>query len=178
MTPNTTYAVALMQQIPALQGLAANADHIDVKSISTDLPMRRFIANMFSYMPRWMQFLYGVRWLFVRLLGMKQPGIPQQTRMAAEDVPFHKGAWTTFFQVADAVEDQHWFAAASDTHLTAHLGLIKEPAEQPGHEGLAQYHVVTLVYYHHWTGPLYFNVIRPFHHFVVNQMMKAAVQGG
>jgi hypothetical protein len=36
--------------------------------------------------------------------------------------------------------------------------------------------VVTIVHYRHWTGPVYFNVIRPFHHIVVWQMMKAGAR--
>jgi hypothetical protein len=36
-------------------------------------------------------------------------------------------------------------------------------------------HVLTIVHYHHWTGPLYFNAIRPFHHLVVGSMVNAGV---
>lgn len=175
MMSKRTNQTQLFDEIPAIQKLAAGADHIDIKSITTDISMRQFLANMFSYMPRWMQFLYAVRWLFVRALGMKQSGIPQQQRMGPEDIPFEKGEWTAFFQVAEAAEEEHWFASASDTHLTAHLGVIEEPTTVDGRD-MKQYHLVTLVNYHHWTGPLYFNVIRPFHHFVVNQMIKAAAQ--
>lgn len=163
----------LLQQNLAFQELATGADHIDVKSIATDLPMRHFLANMFSYMPKWMRFLYAVRWLFVRLLGLKQTGLPQAHRVKPEEISFEKGESPTFFQVVDAEEDQHWFAAATEKHLTAHLGLIAEPLADEQN----RFHLVTLVHYHHWTGRLYFNVIRPFHHFVVNQMLKAAVQG-
>ena len=69
--------------------------------------MRAFIAGLFSYMPWWLKALYGVRWAFVRLLGMKQEGVP-------------------------------------------------------------------IVDYRHWTGPVYFNVIRPFHHLVVAAMLRSA----
>ncbi|KAA3658281.1 MAG: DUF2867 domain-containing protein [Chloroflexi bacterium] len=44
--------------------------------------MRLFIAGMMSYHPGWLIFLYAVRWGFVRLLGMKQEGVP-------EERPFH-----------------------------------------------------------------------------------------
>jgi hypothetical protein len=37
-----------------------------------------------------------------------------------------------------------------------------------------RFHVVTIVHYRRWTGPVYFNVIRPFHHLVVYQMAKSA----
>ncbi|MEM7125726.1 MAG: DUF2867 domain-containing protein [Chloroflexota bacterium] len=164
----------LLQQVPELNQLADGADHIDIKTVTGELSMRQFLANMFSYMPRWMQILYAVRWFFVRLLGMKQEGIPKGETLTPDGIPFEVGKWATFFRVVKAKEGEHWFAAASDTHLTAHLGLITEPLT--GNE--KRFQVVTLVHYHHWTGPLYFNVIRPFHHIVVNQMMKAAVQEG
>jgi hypothetical protein len=37
--------------------------------------------------------------------------------------------------------------------------------------------VVTIVHYKHWTGRLYFNVIRPVHHFVVSGMARAGARG-
>ncbi|WP_422698682.1 DUF2867 domain-containing protein [Desulfosarcina cetonica] len=30
--------------------------------------------------------------------------------------------------------------------------------------------------YRNWTGPVYFNLIRPFHHLVVREMMKAGAR--
>lgn len=178
MRIKTTDVADILQKIPAIHALAADADHIDIKSVSSELSMRQLLANMFSYMPKWVRFLYAVRWLFVRILGMKQTGLPQQKRIIAEEISFEKGANTAFFQVVEAREDQHWFAAATEKHLTAHLGLIAEPPAEVGSKHNKRFHMVTLVHYHHWTGPLYFNLIRPFHHLVVNQMMKAAVQGG
>ena len=38
-----------------------------------------------------------------------------------------------------------------------------------------RYYVVTAVNYKHWTGPVYFNLIRPFHHLVVSRMAKHGV---
>ena len=35
---------------------------------------------------------------------------------------------------------------------------------------------LTVVHYKHWTGPVYFNVIRPFHHLVVRQMARAGTK--
>jgi len=36
--------------------------------------------------------------------------------------------------------------------------------------------VVTVVRYHAWNGPVYFNMIRPFHHLVVGRMAAAGVR--
>lgn len=160
----------LFTAVPTLQKLLETADHVDVKSIEGDVSLRQFIAGMISYSPAWLKFLYGVRWFFVRLLGMKQEGVPGGLNMKPEDVAFTEGAPAIFFTVQMAEEHSYWFAAASESHLTAHLGVVVAPG-QP-----RRFHVLTIVHYHRWTGPVYFNVIRPFHHIVVRQMMKAGVQ--
>ncbi|MBC7815075.1 MAG: DUF2867 domain-containing protein, partial [Burkholderiales bacterium] len=59
-----------------------------------------------------------------------------------------------------------------DSHLSAMLGVAVEPLS--GDQ--KRFHVVTVVYYHNWAGPLYFNVIRPFHHLVVSSMARAGVR--
>ena len=134
------------------------------------MSLREFIAGMISYSPGWVKFLYGVRWFFVRLLGMKQEGLPQELTMQPEDVSFVTGEPAAFFSVKMAQEDKYWFAGITESHLTAHLGVVVEPG-QPN-----CFHVLTIVHYNRWTGPVYFNVIRPFHHLVVGQMMKAGVR--
>lgn len=156
--------------VPHLPSLMETADHIDIKTISGDVSLREFIAGMISYSPGWMKFLYGVRWFFVRLLGMKQEGMPQELTLRPEDVSFETGKPAAFFSVKMAEEDHYWFAGITESHLTAHLGVIMEPG-QPN-----RFQVLTIVHYNRWMGPVYFNVIRPFHHLVVGQMMKTAVQ--
>ncbi len=161
----------LFTAVPTLSQLMETANHIDIKTISGDVSLREFIAGMLTYSPMWLKFLYGVRWFFVRLLGMKQEGVPQGPKMRPEHVSFVAGKPALFFTVQMAKEDAYWFAAAAESHLTAHLGVIIEPG-QPN-----RFHVLTIVHYNRWTGPVYFNVIRPFHHLVVRQMMKAGVRG-
>ena len=160
----------LFTGVPNLPQLLETADHVDVKTITGDVSLRQFIAGMLAYSPGWLKFLYGVRWFFVRLLGMKQEGVPGGLKVPPEKVSFVTGAPAGFFTVQMAEEGRYWFAAASESHLTAHLGVLVEPG-QPN-----RFHVLTIVHYHRWTGPVYFNVIRPFHHIVVRQMMKAGVQ--
>ena len=161
---------ALLTAVPSLPELMETANHVDIKTIEGNVSLRQFIAGMLSYSPGWLKFLYGVRWFFVRFLGMKQEGVPGGLNMAPENVSFVAGAPATFFTVQMAEEHRYWFAAASESHLTARLGVIVESG-QPD-----RFHVLTIVHYHRWTGPVYFNVIRPFHHIVVRQMMKAGVK--
>lgn len=160
----------IIQAVPALQPYLADADHIDVKIVESDATLREFLAGMFSYDPSWLKFLYRVRWGFVRLLGMKQEGIPQAVPLRREDISMTPGEKAAFFTIDAAVEDEFWLAGATESHLTAYLGVVREAGEK---ENQSRFHVVTIVHYHKWTGPVYFNVIRPFHHLVVAQMAQA-----
>ena len=75
--------------------------------------------------------------------------------------------------VRDAKEDMYWISETpEDKHLKALFGVIAEKFNQ----NLTKYHVFTSVKYLHWTGPVYFNLIRPFHHMVVWSMMKAGIK--
>ena len=162
------------QQVPEINELVATADHIDAKTFDGEVELREFLANMFSYNPGWVKGLYRVRWFFVRLLGMKQTGIPETKQLRPEDISFVSGGDAGFFTVKAAKEDEFYVAGATESHLTAHLAVVREPL---GKE-INRFHLVTIVHYHRWTGPVYFNVIRPFHHLVVNQMGKAGTVSG
>lgn len=117
--------------------------------------------------------LYGVRALFVLPLGMTQRGIPTPPQLTAATLPMTPGEPAYFFTVWAAAEDRYWLVGRDDPHLKAALGIIGEPL--PGGEN--RFFVVTLVHYNNRAGPVYFNVIRPFHHLVVGAMVRAAARG-
>ena len=154
-----------VRQIPAIAERLENADHVDVKTIDGEQNLREFIAGFVSYNPSWIKFLYGVRMVFVRFLGMKQEGIPQDANLKPENISFTAGDKLEFFNVIDAQEDHYYIAGAIESHLTALLAIAVEPLPN----GKNRFYVTTIVHYHRWTGPVYFNVIRPFHHVVVGQ---------
>jgi hypothetical protein len=162
-----------LKKYPQIVPLFKGADHVDVKIVAGDMSMRQFIAAMLSYYPRWILFLYYVRAVFVRLLGMRQPGKPVELpRLKPEDISMTPGDHATFFTVRLAREEEYWIAETpEDKHLQAYFGIIVEPVA----DNLNRFHVVTIVHYKHWTGPVYFNTIRPFHHLVVRSMARAGV---
>ena len=159
---------SLLADIPALAALVSEADHVDIKNADGNVSLREFIAGMFSYYPGWLKNLYRIRWGFVRLLGMKQKGLPQPVQMQPEDVSMIPGDKATFFTVTAAEDGRFWAASASESHLTAYLAVVMEPLADRN-----RFQVITIVQYHNWTGPVYFNVIRPFHHIVVRKMAQA-----
>lgn len=165
-----------------LRVLLTGADHVDVKTVESANSLREFIAGFASYSPPWVRALYVARWGFVRLLGMRQEGVPAARAITPEGVPMRAGERLRVFTVEAADEDRYWVAGADDTHLRACLGIVAEPLR----ENRRRFYVYTVVHYKNWTGTVYFNVIRPFHHLVVGRMMRAgsifnrdrAIRGG
>ncbi|GIH93074.1 DUF2867 domain-containing protein [Planobispora siamensis] len=154
--------------IPRLRALTEDADHVDVKTVEGDVSLREFLAGFISYEPGWMRLLYRIRAGFVRLLGMRQGELPSARGTRPEEIPFTPGGKLAFFTVTEAEEDRYFVAGATESHLTAWLAVVAEPG---------RFRVVTIVKYHRWTGPVYFNVIRPFHHLVVTRMARAGARG-
>ncbi|MGI8586513.1 MAG: DUF2867 domain-containing protein [Chloroflexia bacterium] len=161
-----------IEEVPALRRLAQGADHLDVKTVDGKVSLREFIAGMLDYEPGWLKFLYLVRGRFVRLLGMRQSGVPVALRLRPAEVPMTPGAPAGFFTVLAALEGEYWLGSAADKHLDATLGIVVERLGGTQH----RFYVVTIVHYKNWAGPVYFNVIRPFHHLVVGAMARAAAR--
>ena len=170
--------MSYLHQIETVRNLLDNDDHFDVKTIEGDVTLREFIVGMLSYHPKWIQALYSIRAGFVRLLGMKQQNI-HFAQITPQTLSFTKGEGKTFFQVVDAEENAYWIGKASDKHLDAYIVIAQEKLN----DDRSRFHVGTIVHYKNWAGPVYFNVIRPFHHIVVASMVEAGVdyqptQGG
>lgn len=158
--------------VPAFAPYLAAAQHVDVKTADGDVSLREFLSGMMSYQPAWVTFLFGVRRVFVRLLGMKQAGIPRPPALSAETFPMTPGQRAAFFTVREADEETYWLADVRDQHLNAALAVIAAPLP----DGRRRFSVLTIVHYNNWAGPVYFNVIRPFHHLVVGSMTRAGVK--
>ena len=161
-------------KIPNISQLLKGANHIDVKTITGQTSLRQFIASMLSYYPGWIILLYRIRAILVKLLGLYRHPAPETLpELGPEDVSFVVGEAVTFFTVRMAKEKHYWVGETpEDKHLRAYFCV----AVQPLSDHRKRFHVTTIVHYKHWTGPVYFNLIRPFHHLVVGRMMRAGVQ--
>lgn len=162
--------LAYIRSLPEIAPLLEHADHVDVKTVPGSVDLRTFLANMFNYQPDWMMALFGVRAIFVRFLGIRQPRGQKSRKLRPETLPMQEGRPVAFFKVRIAREEQFWMAEAKDTHLDALLGVVVEPLPESSQK---LFHVVTVVHYRNWAGPVYFNAIRPFHHLVVGAMAQA-----
>ncbi|MGD8343745.1 MAG: DUF2867 domain-containing protein [Desulfobacterales bacterium] len=153
--------------------LFERSDYVDIKAVEGPTPLRQFIAAMLSYYPWWIVGLYRFRTVLVKILGLVEHEAPEVLpNLRAEDVSFVPGDAVTFFTVRLAKEEHYWVGETpEDKHLKAYFGVVLEHLA----ENRRRFHVATIVHYKHWTGPVYFNLIRPFHHLVVRQMMRAGL---
>ncbi|WUH99984.1 DUF2867 domain-containing protein [Spirillospora sp. NBC_00431] len=162
----------LVESISELTPLLSEADHVDVKTATSDASLREFVAGAMSWRPAWMRALFRARAVLARLLRLRDPDVPLGGTLRPEDISFTVGDKIAFFTVAAAAEDRYIVLEAADNHLTGHLTVVTAPTA----DGPARFEVVTVVKYHRWTGPLYFNLIRPFHHLVVAGMTNAGAR--
>jgi hypothetical protein len=153
-----------------LEKYFSKADFTDVKIFEGETSLRKFIASMLSYYPWWVVQLYRIRKLLVGILGLVKHEAPEHLpNLQPEDVSFTPGDNVTFFNVRSAREDIFWISETpDDKHLRAYFGVVKESVNN----SINRFYVITTVFYKHWTGPIYFNLIRPFHHLVVSRMAQ------
>lgn len=159
-------------EAPELSPLFAGADHVDVKTVEADVTLREFVSGAMGWQPGWMKVLFRVRTVLARMLRLRDSDIPAGPRLRPDNIPFVPGGKVWFFTVAEAAEDRYIALEVADTHLAAYCVIMAEPVAT----GRNRFHVATVVKYQRWTGPLYFNVIRPFHHVVVRSMVNAGAR--
>ena len=164
----------ITEQVPEIAPLFEGSDYIDIKTVDANTSLRRFLAAMLSYYPWWIVLLYRIRGVLVKILKLNEHPAPAVLpELKAEDVSFDAGAEVTFLTVRVAEEGYYWIGETpEDKHLRAYFGVVVEPLAQERR----RFHVATIVHYEHWTGPVYFNLIRLFHHLVVNRMMHAGLR--
>ena len=163
-----------IQKYKELDRYFQNVNHIDVKTIDGDTSLRKFISGMLSYYPWWLLLLYRIREILVNILGLAKHDKPDiLPPIKPDNLAFKPGESAFIFIVRDAKEDIYWVAESpEDKHLKAYLGVVAQKLS----DNRTRFHVFTSVKYIHWTGPVYFNLIRPFHHLVVRRMMKAGIK--
>jgi hypothetical protein len=157
---------------PELTSLLEGADHVDVKTVESNLSLPEFIAAVLGYRPVWLRGLFAARAVFARLLRLDNPSGTFGPPLRAQDISFIPGDEIAFFTVLDGAEDRFIILEAADTHLVGYLAVLVSPGEHAANKLQA----VTVVKYQRWTGPVYFNVIRPFHHLVVRRIIDHAAR--
>jgi len=162
----------MRRRIEEIVPQAAGADHIDVKSAQGCVSLRECVSSMLSYKPGWYKALFSLRGRLAGLLGLRHDGLGDDAEITPQGLGFAPGDQALFFTVTAAREEAFWAAEVSDKHLRAWIAVFFD--DPPG--GARRYHAATCVVYESALGPVYFNLIRPFHHLVAAVMLKHAVK--
>ena len=156
-----------LRHIKEIDELIRGTNYVGMKTVAADCTLEEFLKLIFSYRPQLIRFLYRIRSLLVRLLGFRQDPIPDMAQWIPDEFPMLPCGNIWYFTVRSVKADHYWIAGCPrDRHLDADLGVV---LEQPA-GGRRRFHIITAVRYKHWTGPVYFNLIRIFNHFLMNRM--------
>ena len=161
-----------LHKVEELASYLAGADHVDVKTRKSGVGLLEYVARVHSYSPTWVEWLFRARKYLAKVLGLEHPSIESAPKITPEEVPVQPGEKASFFVLEVYRPDRLWLGSASDKHLTGYIGVVVEPLP----EKRDLYHLVTIVHYRNWMGPVYFNIIRPFHHLIVSAMASYAAK--
>ncbi|WP_319541443.1 DUF2867 domain-containing protein [uncultured Pseudodesulfovibrio sp.] len=162
-----------LSHVASLVEFMKDADHIDVKSCEGNATLIEFIAGILSYQPGWMRMLWLVRVWLLKALGQGEQIVPEKKRFTPQTFPVTPGEKADFFTVVESDGETFWVAEGKEKHLDAIIGVVVEQLD--GEIGTNRFHVATIVKYNNSAGPIYFNLIRPFHHVVVHFAMKSVM---
>ncbi len=166
-------AMTYLSSIGAIRALFDGADYIGLKTVESTDRLEPFLCSMFSYRPKLIRLLYRVRAPLVRLLGFRQAAMPGLDEWIPDEFPMLPCGNVWFFTVRGVKNDRYWIAGCPrDRHLDADLAVVAHPMDGQRRA----FHILTVVRYKHWTGPIYFNLIRLFNILLVDRMAKAATR--
>jgi hypothetical protein len=162
-----------LENIEEIRKLFVSADYIGVKSVDTEDALEQFLIKIFSYRPALIRLLYRIRAPLVRLLGFRQDPLPDIEEWIPPEFPMLPCGAVWFFTVQQVKKDRFWIAGCPrDRHLDADLAVVARPLQ--GRR--KRFYLVTVVRYKHWTGPVYFNLIRLFNLLLINRMARYAAR--
>ncbi|WP_432736854.1 DUF2867 domain-containing protein [Maridesulfovibrio sp. FT414] len=166
-----TDSIRILESVESISALLENAGYVDVKAFTSRNSMHDFLIRLMTYQPYWLTLLYRIRGVVADLFGLKHDELFKGNSDVSE-YDFNAGGRVDFFTSVDFKPEKYWIGEATDRHLSGCIGVVAEPEMN----GNARFYIFTIVHYRHWTGPLYFNLIRPFHHIVVYFMGKYAAK--
>jgi len=162
-----------LNRINEIKALTRQADYVGLKVVEAEDRLEAFLGNMFAYRPHLIRLLYRIRAPLVRLLGFKQDAMPGMDEWIPQEFPMLPCGTVWFFTVRKVEKGRYWIAGCPrDRHLDADLAVVARPLA--GRR--KRFYILTVVRYKHWTGPVYFNLIRFFNLFLIDRMSHAATR--
>ena len=97
--------------------------------------------------------------------------MPELKEWIPDEFPMLPCGNVWFFTVQKVEKDRFWIAGCPrDRHLDADMAVVARPIGGKRN----RLYIATFVRYKHWTGPVYFSVIRLFSMILVNRMARMA----
>jgi len=151
-------------------------DYLDAYSESFEMsgtePTISDVAKaFFSASPKWIDFLFQIRNNLVKLLGLKTGGSLPDRNLLIKNFKGLPGESMGLFKVFERGEHE-LILGEDDKHLDFRVSLFLQMHE-PEQYSLT---ISTLVKFHNIFGRIYFFPVKPFHHAIVQAMLKQTVQ--
>ena len=149
------------------------ADYADafgcVVSTSKSIEPEKILLDMWNHQPRWIRFLFKLRDILVKPLGLKTRNKTLYTQKSFENAIFNG---KDFFTMKVPIKNENEIVLQlTDKHLTAELSIYSNLIA----EDKLKIVCATLVHYHNKLGVFYFFVIKPFHKIIVKAVLKSAL---
>ena len=171
------YTVKMTHAVPETSRVLVDTgtrkpDYVD--SFAVALPLRENLsvdylsARVFLLTPRWFVSLMVLRNLLVSAFGLKT-GLGGAPLEPAREVRFELGARDCYFTLIDRT-DEELVMGEGDKHLDFRVSTKKKYSP----EGVTVFELTTVVWYNNWLGPIYFNVVKPFHRLLIRRMVERA----
>jgi len=144
-----------------IYGFSLSADYSECYQTFTDKKSVTLESclSLFSFKPKWVDFLYKLRNLLVKPLGLKT------STDEITNINPQKGEKLNFFDVLERSETEI-LMYANDKHLEGWFSLQCEPGRN---KHIVRF--VTVVTFHNLMGRIYFYTIKPFHYLIVRDML-------
>lgn len=157
----------------------ANAKTIDYQdSYSANLPTKEPSLTIeevgrgfFSTAPSWLKKLFMLRNKLVKFIGLKVGKEAEDREAMLAAYNFEVGEAFGLFKVFQK-SDNALIIGADDKHLDFRVSLLIDRSATEK-EKLT---ITTTVYFHNWTGRLYFIPVKPFHSLAVPAMLRSIVK--
>ena len=115
-----------IKKCPELEKVIKLADHTDTHSGCSNSTLEAFTAGVMSYAPAWMIFLFKIRGILVKLLGLHQPELKEIPNFSEDALPVKPGTHVGFFEVYFYQQDQCWVSKIDDKHLSAYIAIYRD----------------------------------------------------
>lgn len=120
------------------------------------------ITNKIFKMPQWVQFLFRIRNVLVKVFGLKTGTVKSDKVSDYYEI----GTKSSVFSVVDRNQNEI-VMAENDKHLCFRASVL---VKRNGNE--ATIHVTTIVRFNNFGGWLYFLPVKPFHKLIIKSLLK------